>query len=792
VQILEDLRAAARSLRRSPGLCALAIAILAASMAGTTALFGIVELTLLRPLPFAHEEELVRVHEGVAAPDGSIDLVNVRGAHVLELERAARTFSVSAQSNRGLVLGVGPGAERVRGALLAPRALQVVGMTPAAGRAFDAEEERIGEASQAALVSDSLARRLFGAPRAALGKEVLLDGVKRHVVGVLPAGYRFPWDAEVWLPVQISPASSEDYAVFARLAPGVKLAQARAELAALAQRMPGEGARYRLQADPLRKSLADGEERVAIALLGIVGAFLLLACVNVATLLLARSAARAKELAVRAALGASRARQLRQLFFETLLLSVAGGLVGGWLALLLFPEALSLVPQNFSAQLGLSELRPDPLVLAFTFGVILLAALAAGLGPAVQTGRIDLLHTLKDGGGAGRSRAARRSLQGMVVLQMALAFALLSGALAALDGFRRLSSQNLGFDVAGVWLVHLELPEARYADGPKRAQFAASLQERARALPGVTSAAVTTVNPVAGGTWSAPVIRFGDDESQAHSINHRLIEPGLLETLRIPLLRGRDIGPQDVAGAERVALVSERLARRLWPSAEAVGQRLRVARSGAEWATVVGVVGDTRDHGDLSEAWYLPYAQNAGSYAALSVHLMLRVQPLPQAAVRSEIAALDGLLAIDEIATLDSLRDHELARPRFGAGAAALFALFGLLVAALGTYGVLSFVVAQDTAEIGLRQALGSTSAGVLRLVLGRAAGMALVGLAVGGALGFGLQQMLASQLAEVQPGRPLLFAAAAALLFGISQLAALIPALRATSVAPSVALRAQ
>ncbi|HEY2031313.1 MAG TPA: ADOP family duplicated permease [Myxococcales bacterium] len=791
--LLDDVRAAARSLRRSPALCALAVSILALSMAGTTVLFGIVELTLLRPLPFAQEERLVRIHEGVAAPDGSVDAVNLRSAHVLALEGAVRSLEgVSAQSNRGLVLGAGAGAERVRGALLAPQALQVLGVTPEAGRAFDAEEERIGEPSQAALIGDSLARRLFGHASAALGKDVLLDGVTRHVVGVLPARYRFPWDAEVWLPQRIDPAAGSDYAVFARLGRGVSLAQARAELQSLAQRMPGEGSRYRLIADPLRKSLADGEERVAIALLGVVAAFLVLACVNVATLLLARSAARAKELAVRAALGASRARQVRQIFFETLFLSIGGALLGGWLALLLFPQALRLVPQNFTQQLGLSELKPDPLVLGFTFAVILAAALAAGLGPALQTGRIDLLTTLKDGGGAGRSRAARRPLQAMVVLQMALAFALLTGALAAVDGLRRAAGQNLGFDSRGLWLVRIELPEARYASAQKRVQFAADLQERARTVPGVLSAGVTTVDPVAGGTWSAPLIAFGEDESQAHSVNHRLIEPGLLSAMRIPLLRGRDFGPQDSAGTERVAIVSQRLAHRLWPGAEAIGQRLRVARAAREWATVVGVAGDVRDAGELKEAWYLPYAQNAESYAALSVDLMVRAEQFPEAALRSQVAALDGLLAIDEIATLDSLRDHELARPRFGAAAAALFALFGLLLAALGTYGVLSFAVAQETAEIGLRRALGATSAGVLRLVLGRAAAMALVGLSAGFALGFGLQHALASSLAEVQPGSPLLFALAAAALFSIAQVAALVPALRATSVAPSVALRAQ
>jgi putative ABC transport system permease protein len=481
---------------------------------------------------------------------------------------------------------------------------------------------------------------------------------------------------------------------------------------------------------------------------------------------------------------------LRQVFFETLLLALSGGGLGAWFAMLLWPQVARLVPQNFNVQLGLSELRPDPEVLAFTFGVCLLAALGAGLAPALHARRTDLLRVLKDGGGAGRSRAAQRPLHALAAGQMALAFALLCGAGAVVDGFRKLSAQGVGFDPAGLWLVRIELPEARYAEPVRRVNFTAALQARVQSLPGIQSAGITTVDPLAGGTWSAAVVSFGEDEARAHSVNHRLVTPGLLAAMRIPLLRGRDIATGDGPSAEGVAMVSERLARRLWPAGEALGQRLRDARPGSPWMTVVGVAGNVRDEGDLQETWYLSYAQHANTFAALSVQLMVRAGALPEAALRGEVAALDGLLAVDEITALETQREHTLSRPRFGAGAVSLFAAFGLLLAALGTYGVVSFTLSQQTAELGLRLALGSTAAGVLRLVLRRVAVLAFAGLGLGAVLAGVLQQALRSQLTNVQASQPLLFAAAAAVLFGVALLAALVPALRAMSIEPAEALR--
>jgi predicted permease len=483
-------------------------------------------------------------------------------------------------------------------------------------------------------------------------------------------------------------------------------------------------------------------------LLGVLGAFLLLACANDATLLLARSTARAKELAVRAALGATRGRILRQLLAETSLLALGGGAAALALTLFLEPSLMTLVPANLSGQLGLSGLRLDPRVLGFTLAISLLAALAAGLAPALHASRPALAAVLRDGGGAGRSAAAQRPLRALVVGQIALAFTLLTGAGLVIEDFRLLARSELGFQAGGLWMARIELPPERYAGAAERLAFAGKLRRGAEAIPGVEAAGLTSVNPLAGATWSASAIALGQEEGATQDVNHRLITPGLLAAMRIPLLRGRDVSDADAAGAERVVIVSRHLAFRLWPGGAAVGKKIRSARPGAPWMTVVAIAGDVRDQGDLADTWYLPWAQNAGSGAAATIHLMR-------------------------------------------AGAVALFAAFGLLLAALGTYGVVSFTMAQRTAEIGLRLALGAEQASIQRLVLGQTLLLACAGVGSGLVAALALHGVLRSRLVEVQGAHPLLYAAVALLLLLVALAAAALPARRASAIEPAEALRA-
>lgn len=794
---LDDLRTAARSLRRSPGVTLAAIATLALGIGGLCAIFAVVDLTLLRPLPVAHEEEMVRLREGVRQPDGTVDSVNIVGPHFQEIAAQARTLSaLTAMSARAVALTGGDVPQHVEAAMLSPGSLQILGIQVRAGRPFTEAEDQLGTSSGVALVGEGLARARFGDAAAAIDREIAIDGQSRRIVGVMPAWFRFPYDAEVWLPVVPSSASADDYAVFGRLAPGVTLAQARAELDAIAGRMPARVPAtfpgYVLTATPMRESLVDGEQKVAMALLGVLGAFLLLACANVATLLLARSAARRKELALRAALGATRAREIRQLLLEAALIAATGAALGIWIAMIASPAVIQLAPGNLTQQLGLRDLRADWRVLSFALGCGVLAALAAGIAPALQASRPDLNEVLNEGGSAGSSARSHRALHGLVIAQTALAFALLTGGGLVIADFRNLSRSATGLDPRHLASAQITLPGQRYPEGARRAAFVAELQRRAAAIPGVEAAAINSVNPFGGGTWSAPMLAMGEDESSARSVNHRLITPGLLQAMRIPLLRGRDFASADGPAAEKVAIVSNHLARRLWPGGDALQKQVRSARAGSPWLTVVGVAGDVLDEGDLRDAWYLPYAQKADTAAAESFWLMVRsnAQDL-ELPLRRMVASIDPQLAVDRVVPMEAMRTKALARPKLGAFAVALFSGFGLLLAALGTFGAISFTIAQRRREIGVRMALGATAPKVVALVLRRALFMALAGECIGAVAALVLDAALRSRLTALTGPQPLLYLGVAFVLVVTASAAALVPAWRASSVDPAEVMRA-
>ncbi len=793
---LHDLRGAIRSLRWSPGVALAATATLAIGIGGLCALFAVVDLTLLRPLPVAHEEEMLRLREGVRQPDGTIDSVNVVGPHFQEIAAQTRTLSsLVAMSARAVALTGGDVPLHVEAATVSPRTVQTLGIPLVAGRAFTDEEEQLGAASPAVLIGESLARAQFGDASIAPGRKIALDGRSRQVVGVLPAWFRFPYHAQAWLPVVPSGSSADDYAVFARMAPGVSIAQVQAELNAIARRMParvpGTFPGYTLAATPMRESLVDGEHRVALAMLGVLGAFLLLACANVATLLLARSAARRKEIALRAALGATRARQIRQLLLEASLIALAGAALGVLLAMAAAPAALQLAPGNLTRQLGLAELRLDWRVLSFALGCCVLAALAAGVAPALQASRPDLNDVLKDGAGAGSSERSHRPLHLLTIAQTALAFALLTGGALVIEDFRALSLRPAGFEPHQLIAAEITLPEQRYPGGPRRAAFVAELQRSAAALPGVEAAAITSVNPFGGGTWSAPMVALGQDESQARSVNHRLITPGLLATMRIPLVRGRDFTAADGPGATPVVIVSNHLARRLWPAGSALHEQVRSARAGSPPLTVVGVAGDVLDEGDLRDAWYLPYAQKADTGAAETFWLMARSPAGDlERPLRRLVASIDPQLAIDRVVAMDSMRADALARPRLGAFAVALFSAFGLLLAALGTFGVISFTMAQRRREMGIRLALGATARRIVGLVLRRGLSLAFAGQCIGAVAALALHAMLRDHLTAVTGAQPLLYGAVAVILALAAGAAASIAARRSSSVDPAEVMR--
>jgi putative ABC transport system permease protein len=798
--LLLDLRLGIRSLRRNAGFSAAALLTLALGIGGTCAIFGVLNAVFFRPLPFADEVRLVRLQDFAAAPGGAISPFNISGQHFLEIAAQAKTFlGMTAQRGRSAILTGGDRAERLQAVLLSPRSTAVLGVRPAMGRAFLPDEEESGEDSGVAMISAALWRSRLGSDPAAVGRTLQLDARTRRIVGILPAGFRFPYRADVWLPARIDPTSPDDYAVFARLAPGRTLEEARAELKAIASRMGEHDPRiypgYGIVATPLRESLVGDQDRVALALLSVLGLFLLLACVDVAMLLFARSVARQQEFALRSALGASRGRQIRQLLTESALLAILGGALGVILAAELGPALWALVPSNLSEQLGLVEAPFDPRVLAFAFLVSLASALFAGAVPALQATRPDL-HTVLRAAPPGSATGERRRLLGFFVSgQIAVALVLLCGAGLVIENFRLLRGVDLGFDERQLLTGEIELPRATYSEGARRALLVAQLSERLASTPGVAGAGVITMNPLRGATWSAPVIAEGQEERQAASIYHRLVTPGLLGAMRIPLLRGRDVTALDGPNAPQVAVVSARLAARLWPGEDPVGKRLRIARAGAPWRTVIGIAGDVRERFDVHEAWYLPYAQNAASPAGEALELMVRSALDPGAlasAVRAAVAAIDAELAVSDLAMMDQVRAETLSQERVAAQTVSLFALVGLALAAIGTYGVISYAMARRTRELAIRSALGAAPRSLIGLVMGQGLVLAAVGVLAGVGAAVALHRVIASQLTQVAAADPRIYAGVSALLLVIAAAATWLPARRALGIDPAIALRAE
>ena len=797
---LLDVRLGLRSLRRNAAFSAAAAVTLALGIGGTCAIFGVLDAVFLRPLPFADEGSLVRLRDFTAAPGGAISPVNINGRHFLEIAAQTKTLAgISAQRGRTAVLTGADSPERIEAVLLSPRSLEVLGVRPALGRTFLPAEEEQGEASGAVLISHALWRARLAADPGVLGRTLHLDGRTVRVVGILPAGFRFPYHADAWLPVRVDAESPDDYAVFARLAPGATLEQARAEMSAIASRMRERDAQtypgYGLLAAPLRESLVGDQDRIALALLVVLAVFLLLACVDVAMLLLARSVSRQHEFAVRSALGASRARQVRQLLTETAVLALLGGAVGVLLAWEFAPALWGLVPSNLSEQLGLSEAPLDPRVLAFALVVSLGSALLAGTLPAVQASRPDLDAFLRGTTHATDSGGRRKLLGAFVVVQIAVAAVLLSGAALVVENFRLLRRSDIGFDARQLLTAEIELPRARYADAARRRAVVEQLAARLAAMPEVEGAGIVTMNPLRGTTWSAPLIAEGQEEAQAKSVYHRLVSPGLVSALRVPLLRGRDFTPLDGPDAAPVCIVSARLAARLWPGEEAIGKRLRIARAASPWRTVVGVAGDLRERFDVREAWYLPYAQNAASPAAEVLVLMVRSAAPPEAlaaSLRRTVGAVDSGLALAEVATMDRVREETLAQERLGAQTVSFFALLGLSLAALGTYGVLAYAVERRGRELAIRVALGATPRSLTRMVMRGGLLLAAAGLGCGLVAAVSLHRVVASQLTEVARADPRIYGAVSVLLLLVAAAAAWVPARRALDVDPAVALRAE
>jgi predicted permease len=802
----QDVRFGARMLWKRPGFTAVAVLTLALGIGANTAIFSLVNAVLLKPLPFPEPGRLVMLWEDASrigfpqntpAPANYVDWK----AQTNSFEGMAATMWASFN-----LAGYGE-PQKLNGTAVTADLFEVLGVRPALGRGFTPEEERPGS-NNVVILSHGLWRETFGGEPAIVGRDIVLSGEKYTVVGVMPRGFQFldPY-ARLWVPLA---QAREDWAnrgghyltVVGRLKRGVTVPQADADLKAVMARIsrdhPDEAAELGAYVMPLREQVSGQVRRPLLILVVAVAFVLLIACANVAGLLLARSAARRKEMAVRVALGASRWRVVRQLLTEGALLSAAGGAAGLLLALWSFAFLRQLVPPSLAAS---APLTVDARALLFTLGVSLLTATLFGLAPALQASKSGPSDALKQGGGRGAVGGGGGGLRGaFVVAEVALALVLLVGAALLIQSLQKLRGEYTMAAPEQVLIMRTVLPPNRYREHAQREAFYEGVLERVRALPGVVSAGYTTSVPLGwkGGTSGLTVEGRPPRQGLQDDALHRQVTAGYLETLGIPLKAGRLFTESDGPQAQTVAVVNEAMARTYFPGGDALGRRFKVGDPDSElpWLTVVGVVGDIRQMGIEAPAkpeFYLPYKQvNYHAWFA-PAHLAVRTSVEPTslvAAVRRGVYAVDPEQPVANVQTMEEILGEESAQRRVGMVLLATFAGLALLLSSLGIYGVLSFFVAQHTQEIGVRLALGARPRSILALVLGKGMRLALAGLGLGLVGALALTRLIESQLFGVSASDPLTYAALALLLAAVALLACYLPARKATKVDPMVALR--
>jgi predicted permease len=795
--LLQDLRIAWRGLRRTPGFTLAAVATLALALGANTALFSTVHALLLAPMPFRDAGALVRVYCNQSADD---DGSSPSQPEVAAWAAESGVFSdVAAMHSTSVNRTGGDLPERLRAVRTTPNLLAVLGVAPAAGRALEAGDAKEG-AAPVALVSHALATRIFGTAQAAAGRTLTLDGALVQVAGVLPPRFSLgvsQREVDVWLPLaldtRIEAQGHHFLTVLARLAPGVTPEVARQAAARAATRVsleaqagapPGElGGPHEARVRPWQADVMGPVRPMLLALWAAAGCVLLIACANVANLLLARAVHRRREGAIRSALGASRARRLREVLSESVLLSLLGGTVGVLLALWGSDALVLLLPRSV-AQVADPGLTPP--VLLFSFLLCLLAGVLSGVGPALESTRPSLLGLL--GGGRGSTAGHHPLRAALVVVQLALAVVLLAGAGLAVRTLSAMADVALGFTTEGVAYAHLQLPQQRYPDAASRARAASRLEEAVGALPGVGAVGLLEAVHLGGSTRASDV---GVNGAEARVVGEdRDASPGAFAALGVPLVRGRLFTAADGQGAERVALVNEAFVRAHLKGQEPLGARLD--RGDGEVLTVVGVVGDVR-HQELTDApapaFYRPVAQAAPQ----GFNLLVRGTPTPSLAqVRAAVQGVDPELPVSSLEPLSALVARSQERHTTLLQLLSALSAVALVLSALGIWGVVAYGVTQRLRELSIRRALGATERGLVALVVGGVVRLVALALLVGVPAAVALAQGARGLLYGVAPTDLPSLLGSALLLGLVGLLAAWLPARRAARVDPALALRGE
>jgi putative ABC transport system permease protein len=811
--LLADLRYALRLWTKRPAFTVVVVATLALGIGANSAIFSVVDAALLQPLPYRQPAGLVAIYSQF--PTLGFDKFWISPPEFLELRRWATSFDEVGAYRTGRVnVSGGDEPQRVRSAIASASLFRALGVDAELGRYYG-EEEDVAGAAPVVLLGHDLWQRSFGGDRGLVGKSVTVDGAPRTVVGVMPAGFDVADShVEVWEPLALDPADpggrgSHYLYLIGRLKAGVTLAQARLELAGLLNRWAEEFPDThvpRPERHPLiYLSLLDdlvGAARPAMLLLaGAVGLVLLIACANVANLLLARAESRQREVAVRTALGAARGRLVRQFLAESVLLALVGGAVGVVLAVWGVNAVLAANPEGV---VRVEHIGLDGKVLAFTFAVALATGLLFGLAPALHARSRTFFNPLREGGRATVGRRRRLFRAALVVAEVALAAVLVIGAGLLLKSFWTLGHVDPGFEPAGALTLQLSLPESSYPEAADTYGFFQRLLAGLGSLPGVAEASAMTGLPPLRDV-NANDTEFegvpGPPDGPPQNVDYyQFVNLGYFRTMGVPLVRGRAFRTEDVGGAP-VAVVDQRLAQVFWPDSDPIGKRLRPPYGDdTPWFTVVGVARDVKQGGldrpAGTELYFLSdQVEKAFSYPLRTRNVVVRTAGDPLAlsgAVREEVRRLDPALPIAGLQTLEQAVSGSITGSRFLALLVGIFALLALTLAAVGTYGVLSYSVEERRHEVGVRMALGARAGGVLRLILGQGLALVCLGLVLGLAGSWALHRLLASVLFAVAPSDPATLAVVTALLLAVALAACLVPARRATRVDPVISLRAE
>jgi putative ABC transport system permease protein len=810
--VIQDLRYAVRQVRKAPGFAAIAVITLALGIGANTSIFSVVNAVLLRSLPFSDADRLVRVwHTPPQSSFPGISVFSISPANFLDWQSQNHVFSSMAiYGFGGFTLTGGDKAEQVTASRVSPEFFSTLGAQPMLGRAFSAEENNPGH-SNVVVLSHRFWQDHFASNRDIVGRDITLDGAKYLVAGVMPPSFRFPDFAQVWTPMawtdqEKTVRGNHNYLAIARLKPGVDLKQAQAEMNTISNRLeqqyPVDDKGWGAMLRPLQADLVSDVRPALLVLLGAVGFILLIACVNVTNLSLARIFSRHKEIAIRTAMGASSARIVRQIVAESVLLALIGGALG--LAYAYFGVRLIMafladkLPASMEANLDLK-------VLTFTAAVSVLTGVVAGILPALHLSRANVNQALKQGlGRTGSDSGGTRTRSVLVVVEVALSLVLLIGAGLMIRSFQTLRSVNPGFDSRGVLTMTAAVSRGKFSTATEQISFFERTLERIRALPSVTAAGVIDDVPLGGGGSHQPIAVEGRPVvpmSEQPEVDVRRISAGYLSALQIPLLRGRDFDASDVAGRPSTILISAALARQFWPGEDPIGKHITLTFFPGVVREIVGVIGDVKGDGlDQTRApatLYMPLDQLAPpqgeQWRSSSMTLVVRSSSNPQdmvSAVTNAIREIDSTIPVTNVQTMQELVTTSLSSQRFSLLLLGAFALLALILAAIGIYSVLSYSVRRRVQEIGIRLALGASLRDVLRMVIFEGLRPTLLGVAIGIAGAFVLSRVMSNLIYGVKPTDPLTFVSVAFLLGAVALGASIIPAYRAAKVDPLVALR--